>query len=91
MVGQGSLRVDGGGEGPAGRGKHGEEGVAFRPDLGPAAVGDRLTQHSAVPVDHIPKLLPETLEEQSRPLDVGEQEGDDSDRQIRHVDLSVGS
>ena len=66
------------------RGERDEEGVALRVDLDAVVVGKRLAQQPAVLGERVRVLLgAELLLEPGRALDVGEQEGDRSGRQLR--------
>jgi hypothetical protein len=83
-----ALTVDRGCHGVLGASKRDEEGVALRVDLAPVVGGERLAQDPLVLLERLAVPLAELLQQPSRALDVGEEEGDGADRKL--VDRAHG-
>jgi hypothetical protein len=75
LVGKGALRHDGSLDGLAGGLEHGEERVAFGPELGAVVICECLPKDRHMPPQEVRVVAPQRLEHPGRALDVGEEEG----------------
>jgi hypothetical protein len=64
--------------------KRNEEGVSLRVDLDARVVRKGSSQHTPVRCENIDILVAELVEQTSRPLDVGEEEGDSPGGKLWH-------
>ena len=78
------LRRGGGRNCVRGPSERDEEGISLRVDLDPAVLVDRLADDAMVPGQDVRVLVAELMEQLRRALDVGEEEGDGSGRQLSH-------
>jgi hypothetical protein len=83
MLRQHAKRSHGSSHRPA-RGPEGdEEAITLAIDLDPVVLSERVAKQAAVSIEHVPvRGRAERLHEPSRPLDVGEEEGDGAGREI---------
>ncbi len=77
-----ALAGDRGGHRILGTAEADEERIPLRVDLVAAVLDERLAQDPLVILERFPVAITEPLEQLCRALDVGEQEGDSSDRQF---------
>jgi hypothetical protein len=82
---QPSLGGHGGLDGSGRAGKHHEERVPFRTHLDPVAPSDGPADDGGMLVAEAGVPIAELLEQPGGPLDVGEQEGDRSGRELCHL------
>ena len=78
------LRGGGGGDCVRGSGERDEEGVALRVDFDATLLLDRLTDDPVVLGQDLGVPFPQLVEQPRGALDVGEEEGDGSGRQLPH-------
>ena len=90
-LGVDTLRLDGGRDRVARTWEDEEERVALRVDLDPVEGRERVADHHPVHGQHLVVAVVESLEELRRLLDVREDEGDRSTRQLGHAPIVLGS
>ena len=80
--GESPLALDGGGERVLWACEYREEGVTFRPDLSATVFAVRIAEDRALRLQEVGIVRPQCGGQLRRPLDVAEQEGHSSGRQL---------
>src|SRR6266540_620999 len=82
--GERPLRCNGGRDGVPRTAEGDEKGVSLRVDLDAAALGERRPKKTAMFGKHVAVVLPQPFDELGRAIDVREEKGDGSGRQLGH-------